>query len=68
MDNEGMSKEEIISNLKVGLETEYKSLEMYVEFRKTLSDKVDIDKIEMVIGDERKHIKMVEELISLINI
>jgi rubrerythrin len=62
-----MSKNEIILNLKTCLDIEYKALEGYQDFIKSIRDKVDQDKIEMIIEDEKKHVKIVERLINLVN-
>ena len=69
MNNENcsMNKNGIIINLKEGLEIEYRALDMYRDLLTRLKDKVDINMIELIIEDEKKHIKLVENLIDVVN-
>ncbi len=61
-----ITREDIVLNLKQGLDAEYKALEGYRDLIKLITDKVDRNKLEMVIADEEKHIKIVERLIALV--
>jgi len=62
-----MSKNDIIINLKHGLDSEYRALEGYRDLIRLIDDKTDQNKLEMVIADEEKHIEMVEHLINMVN-
>ena len=62
-----LTKNDIILNLKEALNAEYKALEGYEDVLRLIKDKTDENMIEMIISDERKHIKMVEALIDLVN-
>ena len=62
-----LSKNGLLLNLKQSLEIEYKALEGYEDFMKIIKDKADQDAIQLIIEDEKKHIKMVEELVRVVN-
>jgi rubrerythrin len=62
-----LTKNDIILNLKEALNAEYKALEGYEDVLRLIKDKADVNKVEMIIADERKHVNMVEALIALIN-
>ena len=62
-----MTKNDIILNLKEALNAEYKALEGYEDVLRLIKDKTDQNIIEMIIDDEEKHIKIVEEMIQLVN-
>jgi rubrerythrin len=62
-----MDKNDIILNLKHGLDAEYRALDAYREFLPRIEDKTDRNLVEMIIADEKRHIKIVEQLINLVN-
>lgn len=65
--NCSLNKNGIILNLNEGLEIEYRALDMYRDLLTRLNDKVDKNMVEMIIDDEKKHIKLVENLIEIVN-
>lgn len=62
-----MTKNDIILNLKEALNSEYKALDGYEDFLRLIEDKVDRNIIEMIIIEEREHIKIAEALIDMVN-
>ena len=62
-----MTKNDIILNLKQALNSEYKALDGYDDLLRLINDDTDRNVIEMIIKDEKNHIKIVEDLISLVN-
>ena len=67
MENNRLSKNGLLLNLKQGLDIEYKALEGYEDFLKILEDQSDRDIIKLIIEDEKKHVKLVEELVAMVN-
>ena len=62
-----LSKNSLILNLKQALEVEYKALEGYEDLEKLLKDKTDKNIIEMIADVEKGHIRIVENLIAMVN-
>jgi rubrerythrin len=67
MEENRLSKNGILLNLKQSLNIEYKALEGYEDFLKIIKDKADEDIIRLILEDERKHVKLVEEMIAMVN-
>jgi rubrerythrin len=64
-----MSKDSILFNLKQGLEAEQKALAICQEIKKQLfliRDEEDKVKIDKIIADENKHIKIVNRLMEIV--
>ena len=62
-----MTKNDIILNLKQALNSEYKALDGYDDLLRLIDDDTDRNVIEMIIEDEKRHVKIVEDLINLVN-
>ena len=62
-----MTKNDIILNLKQALNSEYKALDGYDDLLRLIDDDIDRNVIEMIIEDEKNHVKIVEDLINLVN-
>ena len=42
-------------------------MEGYEDFMKIIKDKADQDIVSLIVKDEKRHVKMVEELIAMVN-
>ena len=62
-----MNRNDIVFNLKEGLKAEYRAVDVYKELLPKLTDKTDQNTIELVIEDEKKHIRFLEEMIITVN-
>jgi rubrerythrin len=62
-----MNRNDILFNLQEALKAEYRAVEVYQDLLRKIKDKADRNEIEMVIGDERKHVRYLEEMIEIVN-
>lgn len=59
-----MTKETIIADLKEGLWAELRALDLCRFLKKILASRADRSKIELIIKDETRHVKIVKNLIK----
>ena len=62
-----LSKEDLVQNLKEALAVEYKALAGYEDVVALFDNPTDRNIIDLIIADEKKHVKIVEGLIDLVN-
>lgn len=62
-----MSKEDIIFDLKKGLEAEYRAMELCEKLMPLLDHELDKKDIEGIIADEKEHIEITNKLIEIVN-
>ncbi len=60
-----LPQNDMIFNLEKGLFEERRALELYKELLANLTDEEDRKKVIAIIGDEKRHIQIVENLILL---
>jgi rubrerythrin len=60
-----MSQEGILSNLQKGLNSEVRAYDLCRELLDYIEDENDKKVIEKIMQDEKEHIKITEELISV---
>ena len=60
-----MSKDNLIFNLKKGLESELYAVELCRELLNILEDDNEKKTISNILKDEERHVKIVEDLISI---
>ena len=60
-----MPKEDLIHNLKKGLEIEHYAVDLCKELLNILEDKKDIQTVSLILSDEKKHVEIVKELINV---
>ena len=61
-----LSQDGLLLNLRNGLASEYRAKELCQELLKFLSDPVDQQVIAKIVDDEIRHIKLTEQLISIV--
>lgn len=61
-----MSQEGILLNLQKGLDSEYRARDICQEALNILEDEADRAQIQRIIDDEEKHIKITENLITVV--
>lgn len=62
-----MSKEDIIFDLKKGLEAEYRAMELCEKLTPLLDSESDKKEINEIIADEKEHIEITNKLIEVVN-
>jgi rubrerythrin len=62
-----MNRNDILFNLNEGLKAEYKAIDVYQDLLRKLKDKADRNAIELVLEDEHKHVRYLEEMIKIVN-
>ena len=61
-----LSQDGLLLNLRNGLASEYRAKELCEVLLKFLSDPVDQQVIAKIVDDEIRHIKLTEQLISIV--
>lgn len=62
-----MSKEDIIFDLKKGLEAEYRAMALCEKLMPLLDHELDKEEINKIIEDEKEHIEITNKLIEIVN-
>ncbi len=62
-----MSKEDIIFDLKKGLEAEYRAMALCEKLAPLLGHELDKEDINKIIADEKEHIEITNKLIEIVN-
>jgi len=62
-----MSKEDIIFDLKKGLEAEYRAMGLCEKLMPLLDHELDKEEINKIITDEKEHIEITNRLIEIVN-
>lgn len=62
-----MSKEDIIFDLKKGLEAEYQAMELCEKLMPILDHESDKEDVNKIITDEKEHIEITNKLIDVVN-
>jgi len=62
-----MSKEDIIFDLKKGLEAEYRAMALCEKLIPLLDHELDKEDINKIITDEKEHIEITNKLIEIVN-
>lgn len=62
-----MSKEDIIFDLKKGLEAEYRAMWLCGNLLPLLDHELDKEDINKIIIDEKEHIEITNKLIEIVN-
>ncbi len=63
-----MSQDGILNNLRKGLNSEKRALDLCSQLLKLIDNKEDKEDIEKIMKDEANHIKITNELIETISI
>lgn len=62
-----MSKEDIIFDLKKGLEAEYRAMALCEKLMPILDHELDKEDIKKIIEDEKEHIEITNKLIDIVD-
>ena len=62
-----MSKEDIIFDLKKGLEAEHSAMRLCEDLTPFLNHELDKEEINAIIADEKEHIEITNRLIEVVN-
>jgi rubrerythrin len=62
-----LSKDDILFNLKKGLEAEYRALKLCNDLFEILEDEKDKEQINRIIEDEKEHIQISAELTEMVD-
>lgn len=62
-----MSREDIIFDLKKGLEAEYRAMGLCEKLIPLLDHELDKEDINKIITDEKEHIEITNKLIEIVN-
>lgn len=62
-----MSQEDIIFDLKKGLEAEYRAMALCEKLIPLLEHELDIEDIKKIIEDEKEHIEITNKLIKIVD-